>query len=76
MVQFTDEELVAEFSDLGVDIDKDDILDKCKREYTVFKHNFDHLILISLRNFYQFRLPRFAGVVGQSWASDSHSVFG
>ena len=43
MVKFTDEELVAEFSDLGVDIDKDDILDKCKREYTVFKHNFDHL---------------------------------
>ena len=30
MVQFTDKELVAEFSDLGVDIDKDDVLDKCK----------------------------------------------
>jgi len=30
MVLFTDKELVAEFSDLGVDIDKDDVLDKCK----------------------------------------------
>ncbi|KAI0214931.1 DNA polymerase alpha subunit B [Lamellibrachia satsuma] len=30
MVQFTDEELVAEFSDLGVDIDRDDILDKLR----------------------------------------------
>ncbi|KAK2168709.1 hypothetical protein NP493_1223g00033 [Ridgeia piscesae] len=30
MVLFTDKELVAEFSDLGVDIDKDDVLDKLR----------------------------------------------